>query len=103
MTLTDDMQIGSYKIRAGDGFAIDMFRLHRNKDQWKDPESFIPDRFDPKSPYFLTPAGKKRHPMSYAPFLGGKRICIGKTFAELIGRYVVASFIHKYPTVEFAN
>ncbi len=27
--------------------------------------------------------------MSYGPFLGGKRICLGKTFAENIGRLIV--------------
>jgi cytochrome P450 len=24
---------------------------------WKNPEEFIPERFDSKSPYFLTPSG----------------------------------------------
>lgn len=49
----------------------------------------MPERFDPSSPYYLTPGGKKRHPMSFTPFLGGKRICLGKTFAENIGKSVL--------------
>jgi cytochrome P450 len=28
--------------------------------------------------------------MSYGPFLGGKRVCLGKTFAENIGKCVLA-------------
>ena len=28
--------------------------------------------------------------MSYGPFLGGRRICIGKTFAESIGKTVLS-------------
>ncbi len=28
--------------------------------------------------------------MSFGPFLGGKRICLGKTFAENIGKCVLA-------------
>ena len=38
--------------------------LHMNKEEWQDPEKFLPERFDPLSPYFLTSSGKKRHPMS---------------------------------------
>ena len=26
--------------------------------------------------------------MSFAPFLGGKRICLGKTFAEIISKVI---------------
>ena len=68
---------------------INVHSLHRNKDEWIEPEKFIPERFDPESKYFLTPNGQKRHPMSFAPFLGGKRICLGKTFAENIGKCVM--------------
>ena len=31
--------------------------------------------------------------MSYGPFLGGKRICLGKTFAENIGKCVTALLV----------
>jgi cytochrome P450 len=55
--------------------------LHHNPDEWKEPEKFVPERFDPYSEWFLTPSGAKRHPMSFGPFLGGHRICLGKTFA----------------------
>mmetsp|Transcript_30460 Transcript_30460/g.29843 ORF Transcript_30460/g.29843 Transcript_30460/m.29843 type:complete len:142 (-) Transcript_30460:20-445(-) len=103
MTMTKDVKIGYLNLKAGDIFAIDIARAQRNKDQWISPEQFIPERFDPKSPYYLTPAGQKRHPMSFGPFLGGKRVCLGKTFAEYIERYVVASFIHRFPHLEFED
>ena len=45
---------------------------------------------------YLTPSNKKRHPLSFSPFFGGKRICIGKTFAEIIGKYVVPAILGKY-------
>jgi len=41
--------------------------------------------------------------MSFGPFLGGKRICVGKTFAELIAKFVVASFINRFPDLEFCD
>ncbi len=83
-TLTEDQTIGGIRIKEGDNFQIDMYGLHMNPDEWQEPEKYIPDRFNPDSPYFLTPSGKKRHPMSFAPFLGGKRVCLGKTFAEAV-------------------
>lgn len=27
--------------------------------------------------------------MSFSPFLGGKRICVGKTFAELVAKSIL--------------
>jgi len=30
----------------------------------------------------MAPDGKKRKAMAFCPWLGGKRICFGKTFAE---------------------
>jgi cytochrome P450 len=71
-------------------FIINIAYLQMNPDQWITPDDYIPERFDPSSKYYLTPSGKKRHPMSYGPFLGGKRVCLGKTFAENIGRCVLA-------------
>ena len=64
--------------------------LHHNPTQWVEPEDYIPERFDHKDDkYYLTPSGKRRHPMSFTPFLGGKRICLGKTLAESIGKCVL--------------
>jgi cytochrome P450 len=44
----------------------------------------------------LTPNGKKRHPMAFSPFLGGKRVCLGKTFVEtmskMVGPTILANF-----------
>jgi cytochrome P450 len=37
----------------------------------------------------LSPNGAKRHPLAFSPFLGGKRICLGKTFAENLGKVFV--------------
>ena len=84
-----------------------MINLQRNPDEWKDPDSYIPERFDPESPYFLTPGGKKRNPMSFMPFLGGKRICLGKTFAEIVAKIVgpnlIMNFDFEYVDKKYMN
>jgi cytochrome P450 len=72
---------------------IYIYGLHHNPEEWQDPEKYIPERFDPSSKFFLTPSGTKRHPMSYGPFLGGKRICLGKTFAENIVKCILPMIV----------
>jgi hypothetical protein len=52
-------------------FSIDMFRLGNNPLEWIDPDMFIPERFDSRSPYYKTPKGTNRNPFSFSPFLGG--------------------------------
>mmetsp|Transcript_32588 Transcript_32588/g.24078 ORF Transcript_32588/g.24078 Transcript_32588/m.24078 type:complete len:108 (-) Transcript_32588:32-355(-) len=75
-----------------------MMELHHSKDQWRDPDEFIPERFDPNSEYYLTPLGGKRHPMSFLPFEGGPRVCLGKTFAEFIGKLIA---VHLFNCFDF--
>lgn len=88
--VTEPIDICGYHIRSDHGFQINIQALHHNKDEWDQPEEFIPERFDPQSKYFLRPDGNKRHPFSFGPFLGGKRICLGKTFAENIAKSILA-------------
>lgn len=81
---------------------MDMYYLHHNREEWIQPEIFNPERFNPESPFYLTPAGKKRHAMSFSPFLGGKRICLGKTFAETVSKVVGPTLIYNFD-MEFVD
>lgn len=83
-------------VRKGDSLCVHMHGLHRNPKQWIKPEEYIPERFDPESPYFLTPDGKKREIASFMPFLLGRRICFGKTFAETMGRATCAMLLTEF-------
>jgi cytochrome P450 len=91
-----DCQCDYLNIRKGDVLSIDIFRLHNNPDEWQSPTEFIPERFDSKNPFYLTPLGKPRNPFSFAPFLGGQRICIGKTFIETISKLTVPTLISNF-------
>ncbi len=44
----------------------------------------------------LTPDGKPRNPQAFTPFMGGKRICLGKTFAEVTIRFTVPLLFHAF-------
>ena len=100
--LEQDSKIGKYYVKKDTWIQVDIKHLQSNPDEWIDPERFIPERFDPKSEYFLTPYGKKRHPFSYAPFFGGKRICLGKTFAEIASKMVGSKLLNTFE-FEFLN
>ena len=76
--------------------------LHHNSSEWQRPEEYLPDRFNPESELYLTPSGKKRNPYSFVPFSGGKRICFGKTFAEMNLRYL-ATYMSQFFELEFAD
>ena len=89
LELSQDAKIGDFLIKKGDAFTIDFYSLHYDQTQWQKPLEFIPERFDPSSPMSLTPSGKKRHPNAYSPFSGGKRVCFGKTFAEITMKIAV--------------
>jgi cytochrome P450 len=73
---------------------ISIAHMCNNKSEWREPERFIPERFDPKSEWALTPSGNKRNPFSYAPYLGGSRICLGKSFVESVGKVLLPSLLH---------
>ena len=83
LVFSRDTKVGSIDVRAGQSFRVDINALHLDEFQWQKPLEFIPERFDSSNPVSLTPNGKKRHPYSYAPFSGGKRICFRKSFAEI--------------------
>ncbi|NNC69371.1 MAG: cytochrome P450, partial [Flavobacteriaceae bacterium] len=65
--------LGHYHIKKGTLLGISIFELHRNKDYWKNPEVFNPDRFYNNE--------KKIDPSYYLPFGAGPRMCIGNNFA----------------------
>merc|ERR1712070_1191327 len=76
--------------------------MHKSEKEWVEPYSFIPERFDPDSKYYKRPDGSNRNPLSYNPFLGGKRVCLGKTFAETTLKIVLPLYYHHFD-FEFVN
>ncbi|OBF44163.1 cytochrome [Mycobacterium sp. 852002-50816_SCH5313054-b] len=69
----DDDLIGTHHIRRGTTVLIPIHHIHHDERWWPDPETFDPTRF--------LPSPKDRPRSAYLPFGGGRRICIGQSFA----------------------
>ncbi|XP_069959767.1 cytochrome P450 4C1-like isoform X2 [Cherax quadricarinatus] len=67
--INEDIVINKYRIPAGTTIKTIIYKLHRDPEQFPDPEVFDPDRF-------LLENVNKRHPYSYVPFSAGPRNCI---------------------------
>ena len=91
-----DMTIGGFKVKAFDPMLINFVPMHYNSAYWQEPQRFNPDRFDPSHPDALTPDGKKRPQACWLPFNGGKRICFGKTFAEMALKMVLTILSQRF-------
>jgi len=94
-TLSQDAKIGKFNVKAGDDIMINITGLHMHSREWQRPYEFLPQRFDNNDPLSLTADGKKRNPMSWVPFNGGKRVCFGKTFAE-VNLKIVTTYLSQY-------
>jgi cytochrome P450 len=55
---------------------------------------YKPERFSGKA---------KHHPMSFMPFLAGKRICAGKTFAENSMKVIYPIIMKAFSSFEFVD
>lgn len=66
-----------------------IYGLHRDPEQWLDPETFDPSRFEVE-------AVKCRHPSAHIPFGGGPRKCIGANLAMLQMLLLLSTFVRRY-------
>ena len=102
-----DVKVGKVQFKKGDSVAITLEALGLDPTQWQRPLEFLPERHDSTSPLFLTPDGKKRHPNALIPFMGGPRVCFGKTLAENTMKisisYITQVFEAEFEDPKFMN
>ena len=72
---------------------VSMYLTHRDKAVWEEPEQFCPARFDRSQ---QAEDGDRRPSLSYIPFGGGPRNCIGATYAQIEGRVVLARILQQF-------
>ncbi|PWQ96694.1 cytochrome P450 [Leucothrix arctica] len=70
---SEDDTIRKKHIPKGSLMLVVPWLLHRHKNHWDDPDSFIPERF-------LAGAERKPNKFAYIPFSAGPRVCPGKNF-----------------------
>ncbi|KAL7753839.1 hypothetical protein RI367_000771 [Sorochytrium milnesiophthora] len=95
----EDVKIGDFTLPKGSNILVDFYLLHRNPKYWKDPEVFDPERFmgATGSDGDTVGSGSALYPpFAYLPFAGGPRSCIGKPFAELEIKIIMAMIGKKY-------
>lgn len=73
-TAIADDEIDGHRIPKGSTVLIPIHSIHHDERFWPDPETYDPARF-------LGDAGKARHRSAFLPFGGGRRVCIGTSFA----------------------
>jgi cytochrome P450 len=78
------MEFPEGRIPAGQRMFYSIYLTHRDPTIWVRADSFCPERFA---------LGRKTPPMSYIPFGGGPRSCIGTAFGQAEARLVIARLL----------
>lgn len=86
---SEDTEIGGYPVPRGAEVIIWVYLAHRDPRFFPDPEAFRPERFTKEQV-----AALPRH--AYLPFGGGPRACIGKTFAMMEARLILATLAQRH-------
>jgi cytochrome P450 len=81
-----DLEFDGHCIPAGRRVLYSIYLAHRDPAHWSDPDRFDPDRFD-------THRSRERPAFTYLPFGGGRRNCIGRTFAQVEATVVLARIL----------
>lgn len=79
----EDDVVGGHHVRRGTTVVIPIHHIHHDERWWPEPDRFDPDRF-------LGDVSRTRPRSAYLPFGGGRRICIGQSFALMEMVLVVA-------------
>ena len=90
----EDDLIDGHHIRPGTTVIIPIHHIHHDPRWWPDPDKFDPTRF-------LDDRPKHRPRSAYLPFGGGRRICIGQSFA-LMEMVLMAAMMSQQFTFDLA-
>jgi len=87
----EDMTLAEYDVPQDTRVMYSIYLSHRDERYWDEPEEFCPHRFDKDQ----TQQGE-RPPMTYIPFGGGPRNCIGAAFAQVESKVVLARILQRF-------
>ena len=89
----EDIELGGEVLPKGTMVVFSRYSLQRHPDFWIDSEIFKPERFDPED----AENAHNRH--ASVPFGGGPRVCIGRHFAMMEIKVVVATVLRHFQVV----
>jgi cytochrome P450 len=89
----EDVTLGDYVVPADSRVMVSYYLSHRDETVWDDPQTFCPHRFERSRGEHEV---ERRPPLSYVPFGGGPRNCIGATFAQIEGKIVLARVLQRF-------
>ena len=81
--------IGDIQVPADYVILLSVYYLHHNPKYWKEPESFIPERFEGNNNVLFNSD-------AYYPFGAGPRMCIGFYFATMEITIVLAHLLYNF-------
>ncbi|XP_030752973.1 cytochrome P450 4C1-like isoform X2 [Sitophilus oryzae] len=87
--VSQDTDFGDFVIPKSSHVYFGLVYIHRNPKYWPNPLKFDPDRFLPEEV-------AKRHPCTYIPFSYGPRNCIGRYYAMMNMKVIIATVIRKF-------
>jgi cytochrome P450 len=87
--VAEDMVLYGYQVPADTRLMYSIYLSHRDETYWQDPASFCPERFHRE-------AESQRPPLTYVPFGGGPRNCIGAAFAQIEARVILGRLLQRF-------
>ncbi|XP_037296170.1 cytochrome P450 4c21-like isoform X2 [Manduca sexta] len=84
-----EVKLKNYTVPAGTNCLLGFWSMHRQSIWGSDAHQFRPERW-------LNPDTLPKNPNAYAPFSIGKRNCIGKSYAMMSMKVLVAHVLHRY-------
>jgi cytochrome P450 len=85
--VAEEIQFEEGNIPAGERLFYSIYLTHRDPSIWETADEFCPERFA---------KGRTTPPMSYIPFGGGPRACIGAAFGQAEARVVIATLLRTF-------
>lgn len=94
----EDITIAGVPLPKGSIMSMCFMARHYDPKQWQEPYSYIPERFDPESPYYNIPGEKNtpRSQLSFVAFSNAIRKCPAPTFAYLELKAVLSYFLLRF-------
>ena len=93
-TMSDTICKGQ-EIPAGTQIWFNIWAMHNDENQWKEPDTFRPERFLDETGNLIIGAKK-----SYLPFGAGRRVCLGEALAKMELFMFLSSILYRYVVIK---